>query len=100
MSGHHISTPKFLWGVMGALLFLTFLTVFVTWIHIPEPWNIIVAIGIAVIKSTLVAMFFMNLWWDTKFNVLLLIISVVFLLILFGITLLDTLYRNDPVPMF
>lgn len=100
MSGHHISSPKFLWGVMAALLFLTFLTVFVTWVHIPGPWNVIVAIGIAAIKATLVAMFFMNLWWDSKFNLLLLITSIVFLFLLVGITLLDTLFRNDPVPLF
>ncbi len=100
MSGHHISSAKFLWGVAIALFILTFLTVFVTWIHIPEPWNVIVAIGIAVVKATIVALFFMNLYWDSKFNVLLFIMSVVFFLLLVGITLLDTLYRVDPVPTF
>lgn len=100
MSGHHISSAKFLWGVTGALLILTFITVAVTWIQIPEPWNVVVAIGIAVIKGTMVALFYMNLWWDTRFNILLLLFAVLFLLILFGITLLDTLYRVDPVPSF
>lgn len=100
MSGHHISSAKFLWGVAIALFILTFLTVAVTWIYIPEPWNVVVAIAIAVVKATIVALFFMNLYWDSKFNVLLFIMSVVFFLLLVGITLLDTLYRVDPVPSF
>jgi cytochrome c oxidase subunit IV len=100
MSGHHISSAKFLWGIGIALFFLTFITVAVTWIQIPEPWNVVVAIAIAVVKATIVALFFMNLWWDSKFNVLLFIMSVVFFILLIGITLLDTLYRVDPVPSF
>lgn len=100
MSGHHISSAKFLWGIGLTLLLLTLLTVAVTWIHFPAPWNIVVAIGIAVVKATIVAAFFMNLYWDTKFNVMLLFMSVIFFLILVGITLLDTLYRVDPVPGF
>ncbi len=100
MSGHHISSAKFLWGVAISLFFLTFLTVAVTWIHIPEPWNVVVAITIAAIKATIVAAFFMNLWWDSKFNVMLFLMSILFFLLLVGITLLDTLYRVDPVPSF
>lgn len=97
---HHISSAKFLWGVATSLFILTFITVFVTWIHIPEPWNVVVAIAIAVVKALIVAAFFMNLWWDSKFNVLLFIMSIAFFLLLIGITLLDTLYRVDPVPSF
>jgi len=100
MSGHHISSAKFLWGVGISLFFLTFVTVAVTWIEIPEPWNIVVAIAIAVVKALIVVAFFMNLWWDTKFNTLLFIMSIVFFLLLIGITLLDTLYRVDPIPSF
>ena len=100
MSGQHISSAKFLWGVGIVLLVLTFITVAVTWIEIPSPWNVVVAIAIAVVKAAVVAMFFMNLWWDTKFNILLLVMSIIFFMILVGITLLDTLYRTDPIPSF
>ncbi|MEX0594096.1 MAG: cytochrome C oxidase subunit IV family protein [Balneolaceae bacterium] len=100
MSGHHISSSKLLWTVMAGLLFLTFLTIAVTWFHIPSPWNIVVGVGIAIMKATLVAMFFMNLYWDNKFNSLMLIVGILFILLLFGITLLDTMFRNDPVPLF
>lgn len=100
MSGHHISSAKFLWGVAISLFMLTFLTIFVTWVHIPEPWNVVVAIGIAVVKATIVAAFFMNLYWDSKFNVMLFIMSIIFFLLFVGVTLLDTLYRTDPIPSF
>lgn len=100
MSGHHISSARFLWGIAIALFFLTFITVAVTWIEIPAPWNIVVAIAIAVVKATLVALFFMNLYWDSKYNVLLMAMALLFTLLFIGITLLDTLYRYDPVPSF
>lgn len=100
MSGHHISSAKFLWSVAITLFVLTFLTVAVTWIHIPAPWNVSVAIGIAVVKALIVAAFFMNLYWDTKFNIIMFVMSIAFFLLLIGITLLDTLYRVDPVPSF
>jgi len=100
MSGHHISSAKFLWKVAIVLLSLTVLTVAVTWIHFPAPWNLVVAVSIAVVKASIVAAFFMNLYWDTKFNVMLLIMSLLFFLILIGLTLIDTLYRTDPIPGF
>jgi cytochrome c oxidase subunit 4 len=42
----------------------------------------------------------MNLYWDSKFNSLLFIFSIIFFLLLIGITLLDTMYRVDPIPSF
>lgn len=100
MSGHHISSAKFLWGIAIALFFLTFVTVAVTWIEIPDPWNVVVAISIAIVKALLVLLFFMNLYWDSKFNSLLFVFSIIFFLLLIGITLLDTLFRIDPIPSF
>lgn len=102
MSGHdhHISSAKFLWGIGIALFVLTVITVAVTYIHFPAPWNIVVALVVAAIKATLVAAFFMNLYWDSKFNGMLLITSIIFFGLLIGLTLLDTLFRTDPVPSF
>lgn len=100
MSGHHISSDKFLWAIAGALFALTFLTVAITWIEIPSPWNIVAAIAVACVKAGLVVTFFMNLYWDSKFNTILFVMSIAFLFLLVGITLLDTLFRVDPVPSF
>ena len=100
MSGHHISTDKTLLGVAGGLLVLTVLTVVVHYLHLPDPWSIIVAMAVAIMKGTLVALFFMNLYWDTKFNTMLLIGSFVFFALLVGLTLLDTLFRPEVIPAF
>lgn len=100
MSTHRISSAKFLWGIASSLLFFTFVTVAVTWIHIPGPWNVVVAILIAAVKATLVGAFFMNLYWDDKFNLLVLLTAFAFLALLILITLTDTLYRVDPIPSF
>lgn len=100
MSGHHISTDKTLLGVATALLVLTILTVGVYYIQIPAPWNIATAMGIAVIKATLVALFFMNLYWDERFNSMLLVAGLAFFGLLVGLTLLDTLFRAEVIPAF
>ena len=100
MSGHHITTDKTLLGVFGALLILTVLTVGVHYIHIPGPWSIVVAMGIAIAKATLVALFFMHLYWDDKFNTLMLVSSIAFFALLIGFTLLDTLFRPEVMPSF
>lgn len=96
MSGHHIISLRYLIGTALALLVLTVLTVAVAYIHIPEPFNLIVAIGIAVLKATLVAAFFMGLVWDKKINTMALLFSILFFVIMVGITLLDTLFREEP----
>lgn len=100
MSGHHISSDKTLLSVAGALFILTVLTVGVHYVHIPDPWSMIVAMGIAIFKATLVALFFMNLYWDDRFNLMLFLSSIAFFILLVGLTLLDTLFRTDVVPGF
>lgn len=97
---HHISSDKTLLGVGGGLLILTILTVVVHYLHLPDPWSIIVAMGVAIFKASLVALFFMNLYWDDRFNSLLLMSSIVFFILLVGLTLLDTLFRPEIVPAF
>lgn len=100
MSTHHISSLSTLLSVAGALLVLTFLTVAVSWINIPDPFNVIVAIVIAVSKATLVALFFMNLYWDSKFNSIVFLLAILFLVIMISITLLDTLFRDAGFPIY
>lgn len=100
MSGHHISTDKTLLSVAGGLFILTIITVGVHYLALPHPWSIIVAMIVAVFKATLVALFFMNLYWDTKFNTMLFVASLVFLALLVGLTMLDTMFRDLPVPSF
>lgn len=100
MSGHHISTDKTLLSVAGALFFLTILTAAVHYLALPHPWSIIAAMAIAFVKASLVALFFMNLYWDKKFNSMLFIFSLVFLALLVGLSMMDTLFRINPTPGF
>ena len=98
---HHVSTATDLWKVGGALLFLTFITVAVAFIHIPFPLNIIVALAIAVVKAWIVATYFMNLKWDEKFNAVLLVTGILFVIVFFGIVMLDTMTRGpEIIPSF
>lgn len=99
--GHHISTKGQLWGVGFALLILTILTVMLSqFLTIPAPFDIVTAISIAVVKAFLVASFFMNLYWDSKFNTLILLTGIIFFLLMISFTLLDTLYRPEVIPSF
>lgn len=100
MTGHHIATDKLLLGVFGALLVLTGLTYGVHYLHLPDPWSIIVAMAIAVLKGSLVALFFMHLYWDKKFNAMILITAVTFLTLLVSFSLLDTLFQPEIHPGF
>lgn len=98
---HHISSAGQLWAIGIALTVLTILTVVVAkFVEIPAPFDIIVALTIAVGKAFLVAAFFMNLYWDTKFNTMLLIGAFAFFILMVAVTLLDTLYRIPVVPSF
>lgn len=100
MSSHHIIPLKFLYGTAGALLVLTGLTVGVAFIHIPTPFNIIMAIAIALVKAVFVAAFFMGLYWDKKINTIALLLSVVFFTLMVGVTLLDTMFREKPSDIY
>jgi len=98
---HHIVPVKTLITIGAILVFLTILTVFFGYLHLPSPYNVIVAIGIAVIKSSLVVMFFMNLYWEhRRFNIMVFLAGLVFLSIFIGLTMLDTMYRSHIVPGF
>lgn len=86
--------------VGGALIVLTVLTVVVSNLGLPSPLDIISALTIALVKAYLVAAFFMGLYWDSKFNTMLLLGALVFFILMVSVTLLDTLYRVDAVPSF
>lgn len=100
MSAHHILPFKTMVNTAVALLVLTALTVGVYYIDFPDPLNTVIALGIATIKAALVCMFFMGLYWDTKFNTLVLLSAVLFFLIMIGIILLDTLFRDVPFTIY
>jgi cytochrome c oxidase subunit 4 len=90
----HLVPPWLLILVFTALLILTFITVAVTYFDFGRTINVWVALGVAVAKAALVALFFMHLRWDRPFNGLVFIASLFFVALFIGITLLDTKEYN------
>ena len=86
----HVVPPWILLTVFAALLFLTFMTVAVTWVDFGRTANVWIALTIAAVKSALVALYFMHLRWDSKFNSVILIAALFFVALLIGIIVLDT----------
>jgi len=100
MSGHHIIPLKTLISTTLALLVLTIATVGVFYLSIPSPFDVIVALLLASFKATLVGMFFMGLYYDEKFNSVVLIFSFIFFLVFVGITFLDTNFREATISIW
>lgn len=71
------------------LLVLTVITVAVRYIDLGE-MNLAVALGVAVVKATLVGLYFMHLRWDRPFNQLMFVGSIVFVVLLMAFCLMDT----------
>ncbi|MFC1757773.1 cytochrome C oxidase subunit IV family protein [Planctomycetota bacterium] len=81
--------------VFTTLLVLTFATVAVTWVDLGG-YNVWVAMGIACIKATLVALFFMHLAYDKPFNTIVLVTTLFFIVFFIGLATIDGMqYRND-----
>ncbi len=77
-----------------ALLALTGITVFVSYFDFGKA-NIVIALLVATVKASLVAAIFMHLFYDKKFNAIILSFSVIFLVIMIGFTMFDTNYRGE-----
>lgn len=93
MSEHHITPLKTYLAVAGTLLFLTAVTVWVSYFDFGS-FNIVIAMGVASLKASIVALFFMHLLWDDKKNLTMFVMSLMFLGIFITITLLDTGFRG------
>ena len=92
----HTTPVSLLFGILGALLVLTIATVAVTAIDLGAQGNLVVAMIIATIKAALVCTFFMHLLWDKKFNTILFLTSVLFLILFLSMATADRgEYQND-----
>ncbi|HWV37953.1 MAG TPA: cytochrome C oxidase subunit IV family protein [Vulgatibacter sp.] len=81
-----------------ALLFLTFVTVFIAQFHFGE-WNLLVAMAVAVAKASLVVLYFMGLKHDhDRFPAVVFLTGLFFLGIFMGPTIYDYFTRDvvDP----
>jgi len=80
--------------ILGILLVLTAITVAASGIHFGSPAiNVVVALGIASLKASLVALFFMHLLHDKPLNALIFVAGLVFLALFLILTLIDVDFR-------
>jgi len=88
----HVVPKKVYFTIFAILLTLTFTTVFVAFKDLGS-LNIVVAISIAVIKASLVVLYFMHVRYSDKLTWIVVIVGFSFLGILLVLTLTDYLAR-------
>jgi cytochrome c oxidase subunit 4 len=99
----HIVPIKLLVITCIALLVLTAITVWVSKLDFEElrmgEMNILVAMGVAVVKCVIVALIFMHLRWDRSFVGFVFLGSILFVGLFIGLALLDTKeYQPTMIP--
>jgi cytochrome c oxidase subunit IV len=92
----HVVPLRVLLTVFAVLLALTFLTVAATWLDFGG-WALPIALGIATVKASLVALYFMHLRYDQPFYAVVLLAALLFLAIFLSLTLLDTFQYQPEV---
>ena len=89
----HVMRRRVLFRVLAALLVLTYVTVAVTSFDFGR-FNLWMAMGIAVVKASLVVLFFMHVKESSRLTKLIIGTGFFFLLVLFALTLTDYLSRG------
>ena len=94
----HVVPLRVLFGVLGTLLVMTYVTVAVAGYDFGR-LNLWVALGIAVFKASLVLLFFMHLKYDKPFNAIVIIVSMALVVLFIAIALTDTVqYEPNMIP--
>ncbi|MEO8127296.1 MAG: cytochrome C oxidase subunit IV family protein [Bryobacteraceae bacterium] len=97
---HDANAPKIYAAVLGALLILTFITVGASKIQFGSGMiNVVIALSIATVKASLVALFFMHLIHDKAMNSIILVASFTFLAVFIGFCYGDQSTRDDLKPL-
>jgi cytochrome c oxidase subunit 4 len=87
--GAHAVPRRVLLTVYFTLLVLTGVTWGVSRVDLGQA-NIWIALGIAFVKASIVALYFMHLRWDSPFNGIVIIAAFFFVALFIGISMLDT----------
>ncbi|HBY59130.1 MAG TPA: caa(3)-type oxidase subunit IV [Solibacterales bacterium] len=99
--GHHHPGAKTYIAVLGGLLFLTVVTVLAAGVNWGSPAvNVVIALAIATVKASLVALFFMHLWYDKGVPALILLAGLLFLGVFLSFCLIDIGARNRITPSY
>ncbi|MBX3475660.1 MAG: cytochrome C oxidase subunit IV family protein [Planctomycetes bacterium] len=91
----HVTPASTLIGVFLTLVVLTVITVAAAQVDVGR-LNVVGALAIATVKGSIVALWFMHLRYDKRFNFFIMFGSVLFLLWMVGYILFDTkMYQHD-----
>jgi cytochrome c oxidase subunit 4 len=90
---HHIVPVRIYLAVFFALIALTWVTAWVSTIDL-GPFNIYVALSIAVFKASLVVLFFMHMKYGTKLMKMIVLAGLYWLILLLFITMADIWTRS------
>lgn len=96
MSDHttpHVVPRKVYFAVFSALMVFTAITTAVAFVDL-GPWNTVVALGIAFLKATLVALFFMHVKYSPRLTQITVAGGLFWLAILIVLTLSDFVSRG------
>jgi cytochrome c oxidase subunit 4 len=85
----HIVQPRVYVAVFLALIVGTILTAWVAFFNFPGPLNAVVALTIAVIKATLVVLYFMHVRYSPRLIALVIASALFWLALLFALTISD-----------
>src|SRR5882757_1645544 len=86
----HVASIKALTATGGTLLFLTLVTVLATKVDFGANINLALAMAIAVLKATLVILFFMHLKYDRLFHSVVFVGAILAASLFVGFTLMDS----------
>jgi len=95
----HIQPASVYVTVLAILLVLTVVTVWIAGFDFGA-WNLVVAMLVASVKATLVAMFFMHLKYENPIVWFYGLVPFLFLLVLIGGLFIDNPYRVKATPSF
>lgn len=91
----HVLSPGVLLATFGSLMVLTALTVTSSRIDLGD-WNVVLALAIACTKAAIVALFFMHLKYENRFQLVVLVAAALFAALFVSFVVFDTVqYQPD-----
>ena len=94
---NHITPYRIYFWVWVALMILTVITVGVSYLHFGI-FNVVVALTVASIKASLVALYFMHLKYEDKITWVFAIYPLGLLALLIGLSISDVFFRGSVSP--
>jgi cytochrome c oxidase subunit 4 len=89
----HIVPKRVYFAVFFMLIVMTWVTTWISTVDLGR-WNIFVALAIAIFKASLVALFFMHVWYGTRLTKMLVMASIFWLSLMLFITMADLWTRG------